>query len=89
MAPGDPSTLLLQFAAGALASGACHTLQLHGAHGPLAPMMGAPEFEEALLGPELKICTTSCLCDWAGTSSCEAETGQCFCREPHVGADCS
>lgn len=34
------------------------------------------------------ICTSNCLCDPVGTSSCDEDGGICKCRFPHTGSDC-
>lgn len=89
MAPGDTSTVHVQFAPGSLPKGTCHKLQLKETHGGFMPIMSLPDFDSALIHEDLEVCTSNCLCDWEGTSSCEEATGDCSCREFHTGDDCS
>lgn len=81
----DASTIVLEFAAGTLAKGWCHKLQLISIGGPF----GQLDFDEALLAKDLELCTTNCLCDQVGTSSCDEATGHCICKHSHAGDTCS
>ena len=78
----DSSTLILDFAADTLSFGSCHKLLLSGGGA------GMPDFDTQLLAEDLKLCTTSCHCDRAGTATCDESTKVCFCRPTHTGMDC-
>lgn len=81
LSPADPSTILLEFHGGSLALGWCHKLQFN-AFGP------GPDFDVQLIESDLKICASSCLCNWKGTESCEESERECECRYPYTGSDC-
>jgi len=81
----DPSTIILQFPAGTLASGWCHRLHLGGVPG----LGGTADFDEQLLAGELRVCASKCLCDWTGTTHCDEDSGFCNCRSSFIGEDCS
>ena len=78
----DPSTVMVQFAAGTIARGWQHRLHLK----PL-PGVGGME-DEQLVALDLALNTTNCLCDPQGTSHCDEAAGICHCRFPHDGPDC-
>ena len=80
----DPSSITLEFAAGTLAKGWCHKLQLTSPGGPT----GGLDFDDALLASDLELCTSNCLCDAIGSSTCEETTGTCICKHSHAGATC-
>jgi hypothetical protein len=82
----DPSTILLEFSGGSLARGWCHKLHFADT-GPF----GGPDFDVEHLSGGLKVCASSCLCNWKGTESCSEDEGLgggCQCREPYTGPDC-
>lgn len=47
------------------------------------------DMDERLLGDQMKLCTTNCLCDKVGSHGCDEITGECQCRYPHTGVGCS
>ena len=83
LSAADPSTILLEFHGGSLALGWCHKLQFS----PLGLGAG-PDFDAVRLDSDLKICASSCLCNWKGTESCLESERQCTCRYPYTGPDC-